>query len=69
MNSLVSSIAMYPGSLLRSGFKSATKTFKRIGGHIKPRSKAGRDEVSSDTVVNTKISADGRSKPVAIQEC
>lgn len=69
MNSLVSSIAMYPGSLLRSGLKSATKTLKRVGGHIKLGSKASRDEVSSGAVVNTKISADGRAKPVAIQEC
>jgi hypothetical protein len=69
MNSLVSSFALYPGSLLRSGLKSTTKFVKKIGGHIKPNSKVDRDGGSSGTVVNTKILADGRPKPVAIQEC
>lgn len=69
MNSLVSSLVMYPGSLLRSGLKSTTKFVKKIGGHIKPSPKVDRDGSASSTVVNAKILADGRAKPVAIQEC
>lgn len=69
MNSFVSSIAMYPGSLLRSGLKSTAKVVKKISGRIEPNSKAARDGGSLGTAVITKNSADGRAKPVAIQEC
>lgn len=69
MNSTVSSLIMYPGSLLRSGFKSATNTCKKIIGRVKHNPKSTNGLASASTAANTKISADGRDKPVAIQEC
>lgn len=69
MNSVVSSVLMYPGSLLRSGIKSTTKVFKRILGRGKDNSQSISGVASVNTVASTKISDDGRCKPVAIQEC
>jgi hypothetical protein len=69
MNSIVSSLVMYPGSLLRSGVKSTTKVCKKLVGKVKTKSGTTDNSVQTGTVVNTKVSMDGRDKPVAIQEC
>lgn len=69
MNSIVSSVFMYPGSLFRSGIKSATKTGRKLVDRFKLRSSKGSNITLANTVTSTKASYEGHGKPVAIQEC